>query len=126
MENLTSPSQNRPSPMTFTCLLSVEKLQSNRKFNQRSEKMQRRMKNSQAIQNYTLPLNNVQDLLEGYRQCSEPYPLNCSADSETLTRGKKVTVCCPQAHRPQTSWNQNVDGDSLLPYHQPVRRISMS
>ena len=71
--------------------------------------MQRRMKNSQARQNNTSPLNNVKDLLEGYRQCSEPFSLNCSADSETLTRGKTFMVCCPQAHRLQTRWNQKVD-----------------
>ena len=34
-------------------------------------------------------------------------------------------VCCPQAHRFQTSWNQKVDNvDSRLPHHQPIRRVS--
>ena len=35
-------------------------------------------------------------------------PLSCFADTETLTRWKKLTVCCSQAHIPQTSWNQKV------------------
>ena len=36
-------------------------------------------------------------------------------------------VCCPQASRPQTSWNLKVDdADSYLPHHQPIRRMSMS
>ena len=29
---------------------------------------------------------------------------------QTPTRLKKLTVCCPQAHRPQTLWNQKVGG----------------
>ena len=34
--------------------------------------------------------------------------------------------CCPQACRPQTSWNMKVDDlDSYLPHHQPIRRMSM-
>ena len=35
-------------------------------------------------------------------------PLSCFADTKTLTRWKKLTVCCSQAHIPQTSWNQKV------------------
>ena len=53
--------------------------------------------------------------------------LSCFADTETLTRWEKLTVCCSQAHRPQTGWNQNVDdADSHLPPHQPIRRMSTS
>uniref|UniRef100_A0A8C9BIA9 Pyroglutamyl-peptidase I n=1 Tax=Phocoena sinus TaxID=42100 RepID=A0A8C9BIA9_PHOSS len=45
---------------------------------------------------------------------------------ETSTRRKRVTICCPQAHRPQASWNQKVDDvDSRLPHHWPIRRMSM-
>ena len=29
-------------------------------------------------------------------------PLSCFADTETPTKWEKLTVCCPQAHRPQT------------------------
>ena len=35
-------------------------------------------------------------------------PLSCFADTETLTRWKKLTVSCSQAHIPQTSSNQKV------------------
>ena len=35
-------------------------------------------------------------------------PLSCFADTKTLTRWKKLTVCCSHAHIPQTSWNQKV------------------
>ena len=53
--------------------------------------------------------------------------LRCFADTETPTRWEKLTVCCPQAHRPLTCWNQKADeADSRLPHHQPIRRISMS
>ena len=31
--------------------------------------------------------------------------------TETPTRWEELTVCCPQARRPQTSWNQQVDDD---------------
>ena len=42
-------------------------------------------------------------------------------------RWEELTVCCPQALRPQTPWNQEVDdADSHLPHHQPVRRTSTS
>ena len=42
-------------------------------------------------------------------------------------RWKKLTVCCPQAWRPQITWNKKVDDtDSQLPYYQPVRRVAMS
>ncbi|KAM9104968.1 pyroglutamyl-peptidase 1 isoform 4-T4 [Megaptera novaeangliae] len=47
--------------------------------------------------------------------------------SQDAGRWKRVTVCCPQARRPQASWNQKVeDVDSRLPHHQPIRRMSMS
>ena len=65
------------------------------------------------------PLNKVKDLqllLKGYRQQSEAQPLNGFAVLKF--------PCCPQACRPQTGWNQKVDIDSRLPYHQPIRRIS--
>ena len=53
--------------------------------------------------------------------------LTCFADTEIPTRWKKLTVCCPQAHRPQTDWKQKADGaDSQLPHHQPIRRVSTS
>ena len=53
--------------------------------------------------------------------------LSCFADTETRTRWEKLTVCCPQARRPQTGWNQKVDdADCHLPHHQPIRRISTS
>ena len=43
------------------------------------------------------------------------------------SRWEKLMVCCPQACRPQTSWNQKVDdADSHLPHHQPIRRMSTS
>ena len=38
------PSQNRLPPMFSTCLLSVEKLEPKKKFNQRSENMQKKRK----------------------------------------------------------------------------------
>ena len=38
------PSQNRPPPMSSPCLLSVEKLKSKSKFNQRREKMKKERK----------------------------------------------------------------------------------
>ena len=39
----------------------------------------------------------------------------------------KLMVCCPQAQRPQTSWNQKADDtDSYLPHNQPVKRMSTS
>ena len=41
--------------------------------------------------------------------------------------GKKLTVCCPQARRPQTGWNQKVDdADSYLSHHQPIKIRSTS
>ena len=53
--------------------------------------------------------------------------LSCFADTESPTRWEKLTVCCPQARRPQTGWNQKVDdADSHLPHHQPIRRMSTS
>ena len=52
--------------------------------------------------------------------------LSCFADTETPTRWEKLTVCCPQACRPQTSWNQVDDTDSQLPHHRPIRRMPMS
>ena len=36
---------------------------------------------------------------------------SCFADTETPTRWKDLTVCCPQASRPQTGWNQKVEDD---------------
>ena len=51
--------------------------------------------------------------------------LSCFADTETPSRWEKLTVCCPQSHRPQTGWTQKVDdADSQLPPHQPIRRVS--
>ena len=53
--------------------------------------------------------------------------LSCFAATETPTRWEKLTICCPQARRPQTSWNQKDDDtDSHLPHHQPIRRTSTS
>ena len=53
--------------------------------------------------------------------------LSCFADTKTPTRGEKLTICCPQACRPQTGWNQKVDNaESHLPHHQPIRRMSTS
>ena len=44
-----------------------------------------------------------------------------------LSRWKKLTVCSPQACRPQRGWNQEVgDTDFQLLNHQPIRRMSMS
>ena len=37
---------------------------------------------------------------------------------QTLTKRKKLPVCCPQARGPQIGWNQKVDVDSQLPQHQ--------
>ena len=49
--------------------------------------------------------------------------LSCFADTESPTRWEMLTVCCSQACRPQTGWNQKVDdADSQLPHHQPIRR----
>ena len=62
-----------------------------------------------------------------YRQYSELYPLSCFADTETFTRWKKLTVCCPQACRSQACWKQKVnDVDSVLPHYQPIGRMAMS
>ena len=45
--------------------------------------------------------------------------LSCFADTETPARWEKLTVCCPQAGRPQNGWNQKVDdATSPLPHHQ--------
>ena len=54
--------------------------------------------------------------------------LSCFADTETPSRWEKLTmVWCPQACRPQSSWNLKVDdADSYLPHHQPIRRMSTS
>ena len=44
--------------------------------------------------------------------------LSCFADTEIPTRWDMLTACCPQAHRPQTSRNQEVDhADFKLPPH---------
>ena len=54
---------------------------------------------------------------------TEPNPLSSFADTESPTRLKKLTVCCPQACRPQTGWKLKAfDCDSRLPHHQPIRR----
>ena len=42
-----------------------------------------------------------------------------------------MITCWPQAHRPQTGWNQKVDNEdswniTLLPHHQPIRLMFMS
>ena len=43
--------------------------------------------------------------------------LSSFADTEIFVRLEKLTECCPQACRPQASWNQNIDGaDSHLPH----------
>ena len=53
--------------------------------------------------------------------------LSSFADTEIFIRLEKLTGCCPQAGRPQTSWNQNIDdGDSRLHHLQPIRRLSTS
>ena len=53
--------------------------------------------------------------------------LSCFAVTQTPTKWKNLTVSCPQAHEPQTNWNQKVDNvDSWWPHHQPIRRMSMS
>ena len=57
--------------------------------------------------------------------------LSCLSDAKTSTRWKKLIVCWPPAHGPQTCWNQKVgDWDSqniiLLPHHQQIRRMSIS
>ena len=45
---------------------------------------------------------------------------NCLADTQTPTRWRKLTVCCPQASQPQTIWKQKVDdAASSLPDHRP-------
>ena len=47
-----------------------------------------------------------------------------SAETETPTRWKKLTINCPQACRVQTIWNQKADGaDSQLPHHQPMKSV---
>ena len=44
--------------------------------------------------------------------------LSCFADTEIPTRWDMLTACCPQARRPQTSRNQEVDhADFKLPPH---------
>ena len=49
------------------------------------------------------------------------------ADIETPAKWETITVCCPQAQRPQTGWNQRVnDVESRLPHHPPVSRRSMT
>ena len=52
--------------------------------------------------------------------------LSSFTDTKTPSRWEKLTVCCPQARRPQTSWNQVDDADCHLPHHQPIRRTSTS
>lgn len=39
---------------------------------------------------------------------------------------EEVNCMLPINTRPQTSWNQKLDANSHLPYHQPVRRMSMN
>ena len=52
------------------------------------------------------------------------YPLSCSAET---SRWRELTVCYPQALRPQLGWNQKVDDvDSWLPHHHPIRWMSRS
>ena len=51
--------------------------------------------------------------------------LSCSAGTDTSNKWRKLTVCCPQASRPQIGWSQKVDDvDPLFPHHQPIRRMS--
>ena len=65
-------------------------------------------------------------ILVPHQRIHTTIPLSCFADNETPSRWEKLT-CCPEAHRPQTSWNQKVDdADSYLPHHQPIRRMSMN
>ena len=52
--------------------------------------------------------------------------LSYFADVKNPTRWEKLTVYCPQACRPQTSWNQIFDSDSQLSHHQPARKMYMS
>ena len=97
------------------------------KFNQRSEKIQEQRKTVKQDKSdgLAIKVEDLQFLLKGSRQYSEPNPFKCFAATEPPTRQEKLTVCCPQAHRFQTSWNQKVDDvDSRLPHHQPIRRVS--
>ena len=71
--------------------------------------------------------------------------LSCFADNKIPIMWKKLTTCWPSACRPQTGWNQKLDGwdywnitllphrqswDSwnviLLPHHQPTRELCTS
>jgi len=41
-------------------------------------------------------------------------------DTQTPTKWRKLTVCCPQASQPQTTWKQKVDDAAFsLPHHRP-------
>ena len=90
--------------------------------NQGREGMQRQEKSRQET--IVEPWGRV---LVSHQRIYIAISLSYFADTETSTRWEKLTVCCPQAHRPQTCWNQKVgDADSQLPRHQPIRRMSTS
>ena len=90
-----------------------------------------RKENSQARQN-----NNTSAIKQsqgpsvppqGLQRIFGAISLSSFADTETPTRWKKLTACSPQACRPQTGWNQQIDdANSWLPHHQPIRSMPTS
>ena len=43
------------------------------------------------------------------------------------TKWKKLTICSPQAHSPQTGWNWKADvAESQLPHLQRIERMSIN
>ena len=47
---------------------------------------------------------------------------NGPAATDTPTRWEKLTACCPQVRRPQTSWNQKVDDADSQPTSPPANQ----
>jgi len=65
--------------------LSVQKLQSENKFNQKKENMQKQRKTVKQDKIIILQLLKPRTfwfLLKGYRYYSEPYPVSCLKDTE--------------------------------------------
>ena len=59
-------------------------------------------------------------LLQGLQIISWAMPFELFCKYWTSTKWKKLSVCYPQAFRPQRGWNQEGnDADSQIPHHQP-------
>ena len=57
------------------------------------EKQRKAVKQDKIIVSESLnKVTDLQFLLKGYRKYSEPYPVSCLVDPETLTGWKKLTT----------------------------------